>query len=308
MKFLENIDYQNTDKCIEQLSTYDFNSIKNNYQNSNKGQTIFHVFWNGLLNRKQLTCINSYLCTQNLKNSVLWIWLDGLNSNDIIKRNRDLINITYGTIVNIQIKLYDSSAEADETLFENYKHLNNSTNLKFRSDIARIIILYKYGGLYFDLDMILLKDMSPLLHLEFCYSWSYLNKGNNGLLRLFKGSQNCLDLMDKYLNTVSPFGLNGQKFFLGYNQYIFDETINLFCLPSTMFDPVWLLFDKGENSKYSKLNNLDGFFKSTDENINTFFNNQIYAYHWHSRNDFNIEKNSYFEKFENLFKVKLLKK
>ena len=34
--------------------------------------------------------------------------------------------------------------------------------------------------------MLLLKDLKPLLDLEFCYSWSDLKKGNNGILRLKK--------------------------------------------------------------------------------------------------------------------------
>ena len=40
--------------------------------------------------------------------------------------------------------------------------------------------------------------------------------------------------------------------------------------------------------------------QATDEDINTFFDNQIFAYHWHSRNNYKIEKNSYFEKLESL--------
>ena len=71
------------------------------------------------------------------------------------------------------------------------------------------------------------------------------------------------------------------------------------CFPSVMFDPVWMLLDTKTKSKYSKLTNFDDFFKTTDEDINTFFDNQIFAYHWHSRSNVNIEKDSYFEKIEN---------
>jgi hypothetical protein len=307
MKFLKDLDYQNTNKCIEQLESYDFSKVNNNdndkdNDNYNNEITIFHVFWNGLLDKKQFTSINSYIYSQNLENTVLWIWLDSVNDKSVIDKNIEAINSKYKNISNIKVKLYDSELEAINTLFKNYKFLSHNYYIKFRSDIARVIFLYKYGGIYFDLDMILLKDLSPLLHFEFCYTWSYLNKGNNGLLRLFKESDNSLNLMNKYLNTVSPFNLNGQSFFLGYNQYIFDEDINIVCLPSTMFDPVWMLFDKSEKCKYSKLHNLDDFFKNTDENIDSFFKNQIYAYHWHSRNKYDIEKNSYFDKFDNKFR------
>ena len=58
-------------------------------------------------------------------------------------------------------------------------------------------------------------------------------------------------------------------------------------------------------SKYSKLHTFDDFFKNTDENIDGFFANEIFAYHWHSRNNVNIEHNSYYERFENKFKNKI---
>ena len=37
---------------------------------------IFHVYWHGDISRKQLLCINSYLKTQNLEKTKLWVWLD----------------------------------------------------------------------------------------------------------------------------------------------------------------------------------------------------------------------------------------
>ena len=79
---------------------------------------------------------------------------------------------------------------------------------------------------------------------------------------------------------------------------IYTDDIDIMCFPCVMFDPVWILHDTKSKSKYSKLNNLDNFFKETDEDINTFFDNQIFSYHWHSRSNAIIEKNSYFEKLE----------
>ena len=85
---------------------------------------------------------------------------------------------------------------------------------------------------------------------------------------------------------------------IGTNKVIFTNDLNIYCLPSVLFDPTWILHEKKVTSKYSKLSNFDDFFKTTDEDINTFFDNQIFAYHWHSRNNYKIEKNSYFEKIE----------
>jgi len=285
MKYLPNISYNDIDKGIEYLKNnkFDFYPKDNNI-------IIFHVYWYGDISRKQLLCINSYLKTQNLEKTKLWIWLDHKtfsNKNvEIIPKHK-----------NIEIKKYIPNKEAKNTLFEKYSHLNQHIFIKFRSDIARILFLYNYGGLYYDLDMVLLKDLMPLLGVEFCYTWSYLKEGNNGILRLFKKSNTSINLMKKY------YKIKNKPFVVWFNQYIFTNDINIVCFPSVMFDPVWILHDKKIKSKYSKLNNFDYFFKKTDENVDNFFNNQIFTYHWHSRNNSKVERNSYFEKFEIKFKI-----
>lgn len=285
MRYIETISYDNIDDGIEQLGNFKPEKYNDN--------TIYHVYWYGKLGRKQNLCIRSYLATQNLENTELWVWLD----DDTYDLNTELL-----LHKNIQYKRYEPTKEVIGTPFIDYKLLEQRDNLKFRSDIARIIFLYKYGGLYLDLDMILIRDLNPLLQEEFCYSWSYLKKGNNGILRLKKGSNLCNSIIKKYKSSPSPFNLHNQKFFLGYNhRYIFTDEIDILCYPAVMFDPVWVLHDLKQVSKYSKLCNLDDFFKTTDEDVSKFFNNKIFAYHWHSRNNYKIEKDSYFEKFEKKF-------
>ena len=65
------------------------------------------------------------------------------------------------------MKKYIPDELAKNTLLENHRVLNQTKFLKFRSDIARILFLHKHGGLYYDLDMILLKNLRPLLNGNF---------------------------------------------------------------------------------------------------------------------------------------------
>jgi hypothetical protein len=40
------------------------------------------------------------------------------------------------------------------------------------SDVVRLLVLYRYGGVYVDLDTLFIRDLSPLLHVApFAYSW-----------------------------------------------------------------------------------------------------------------------------------------
>lgn len=282
MKYLKGIDYCNIDKGLEFLK----NHRLNHYPKDNE-EIIFHVYWYGKITRKQILCIKSYLATQNLERTKLWVWLD----EDTYHSEKE--NIT--THKNILVKKYAPNYESENTPLQHKDYVNQTKYLKFRSDLARLIFLYKYGGLYYDLDMILLKDLMPILDLEFCYQWSVEPKGNNGILRLKKQSLICKYIMDKYI-----LELKKRSFFLGFNIHIFNSSNNILCLPCVFFDPVWVLEDTKTTSKYSKLDRFDNFFKTTKEqvDIKNFFGGLIYAYHWHSRNDSVIEKDSYFELLE----------
>ena len=71
MKYLENISYTNINEGIKYLKTHTFN-----YKLQNNETVIYHVYWYGEINRKQICSINSYLKTQDLNNTKLWVWLD----------------------------------------------------------------------------------------------------------------------------------------------------------------------------------------------------------------------------------------
>ena len=107
MKYLPNISYDDTDKGIEYLKNNKFN-----FYPKDDTIIIFHVYWYGDISRKQLLCIKSYLKTQNLEKTKLWVWLDYKtfsNKNvDIIPKHK-----------NIEIKKYIPNNEAKYTPFEN---------------------------------------------------------------------------------------------------------------------------------------------------------------------------------------------
>lgn len=289
--------YQDTDKCLEYFKDLNLEINNNFWKNYSFNKPFyFHVYWYGKLDRKQLLCIKSYLVTQNLEKTKLIIWLDYLNGY-----NNNNINLI-PKHNNIIVKKYVPNELSKGTLFENKSFINiNDTKLvKYRSDLARIMFLYHYGGIYYDLDLILLKDLSPLLHLEFCYQWSnILNRGNNALLCIKEKSNSCIEIFQKYIYFIDK---QKKSFCLDFNRVIFDNS-NLLQLPCSIFDPIWILIDTKSKSKYSDLDNFDNFFKKTNEtikNISDCFNGLIFCYHWHSRTNYEIEKDSYFDKIEKI--------
>ena len=59
------------------------------------------------------------------------------------------------------------------------------------SDVARLVILWRYGGVYFDTDVLLARAVTPLLGLEFATEFSCdhaQSDFNNAIMRFFARS------------------------------------------------------------------------------------------------------------------------
>ena len=72
-------------------------------------------------------------------------------------------------------------------LFNNVSNWDNATfPVENHSDILRILLLYLYGGAYFDLDVISLKEFNEKLPINFVIAKDSADL-NNAILRFSKG-------------------------------------------------------------------------------------------------------------------------
>ena len=78
----------------------------------------------------------------------LWLWLDS---------SPDTVNIGHK-----QIRVRDVNKETWTTR----DMLDSSTNFAMKSDILRLEILYKYGGIYLDIDSIALRSFGILVYVH----------------------------------------------------------------------------------------------------------------------------------------------
>lgn len=313
--------YNDVDTCLDHFSSLNLEkdiSFWNKYiemdsyiQRGEKPDILYyHVYWFGEFTERQALCVKSYLATQNINQTKLMIWIEpDMSINDMNKLRNRFSNLHCYHV--IEFKIYEHDKLSKGTPFEGHNFINikDDKYIKYRSDFARIMILYHYGGIYFDLDMILFKDLSPFLHMEFCYQWSNIdNRGNNALLSLHKGSDMCIYLMERYVDQIKNklVPLN-----IGLNGHIFTNELSLVQLPCSLFDPCWILVDNNKKSKYSKFSQFNDFFHDKGELLSiengdiNIFSGKIFAYHWHSRTNYPIQKNSYFRQVEYLIDYKL---
>lgn len=241
---------------------------------------LYHCDWSGALHRHHELSLRSLLITQSPPFEV-WVWVPPEDFNI----NRDFIRSFAGADC-VRFQPYDPHHEIEGTPFEGSPHLLSPSQPAARADGFRLLILCKYGGCYFDLDILFLRDFRPLLGSEFVYQWSACPYGNNAVCNMIRGSRVATALIERgiKLDSCHPRKL-----------LRFDELNgclgDLSVLPAFCFDPIWIAHDTGVPiTPYC--NRFDDFFAQDAAITLAEFFPQSYAYHWHNRWDRAIGENT----------------
>jgi len=148
------------------------------------GGLLFHIYWNGPWRPFNEVPIEGFLATQRLGDGHKLIYWYENGAPSIETRLRFS---QYSKFV--EFRRFDRTIEAPGTClasmpeytdqeYQNQMGMPQST----RSDLVRILLLARYGGVWMDADVVPLRDMTPLLRSG--PSWPYLwdDRSNNHLL------------------------------------------------------------------------------------------------------------------------------
>lgn len=263
----------------------------------------YHLYWYGAFSPKQAFTVKSFLATQDLKNSELWLWLDVKSGYTGYDKNPILLPF----LPFLKVKCFDPEVEAQDTPLELRQELYRNKSLAGRSDFFRFVVLYKYGGIYIDMDVMFLRDMNTLLRNklfqgEFCYHWASHRFGNSAILRLRQHSETAHKLLTRCseANSCHPEKVLRFK----------DNTdLDLLVLPCPFFDPLWLHHDRRDNYKGAPFQGFMNFFRKFDgkfrrkptiRSYRDFFPG-AFTYHWHNYWKAHEYKDSYFGRFNREF-------
>ena len=271
------------------------------FDEASNEKVIAHTYWYGEIGRKQAFSIISYLATQDLAKTEVWLWLDEESGYEGYKENKYLKEL----LPFIKVKCYNPLKELKGTRHFQTNIFTTKFNLAYRADGFRILILYKYGGLYFDMDVCFLDDVLQVCGSEWCYAWEKQAYANNALLYFHNGKESKLM---SYLFWKAQRKAPMPWAILHYT----DKRLrNLTVYPYQLFDPAWLDEKAEATDKY-----FDSFFEPIKENdgemktVNSYkeFYPGALAYHWHNRWEAPEYDNSYFGMFEKEFKEILQEK
>lgn len=234
---------------------------------------IFHCYWHGTLNEKHLYSILScyYFNVYKNKHKII-LWLENNTPNE------------YNTEIEkyAEIRYFNLDSEKASTCFlENYEF--NFAGITYYSDFVRSLLLYNYGGIWFDLDCFILRNFDPIFsnfENEIClYQWEHENYPNNAI---FISLHPKCEKMKKNIEFIVERnrGWGFQEARLTY-----DLPLDMLVLPCSWFNAEWI------KNPYNV--GLENFFKNTDKqyNFDNFFTGS-FCYHWHNKWNNVIDDNS----------------
>lgn len=250
----------------------------------------FHVYWKeGIkFGRKQALIAKSYLATQDIHNSSFTYW-----SNIDLTKNEYFRPL----MPHIVFRKYDVMNEARGTILENRKGvLMASDRLNYlEGDLFRILILYKYGGFYLDVDNVLYRDFSIFWDQEFMYTWSHMvDRINGAVMHLKKESKLAGQLLDEILST--PPRKNSTCWSCDSYMRVREKNKEWSVLPCAFFNPEWQYHltneqKKGKTKEDTDL--MDLILRPFNKhNMSNEFFDGTFSWHWHNQWLENIELGS----------------
>lgn len=282
------VDYKEGLKFLSDLNDKDYEYPKD--------ITLFHIYTE-IKNTKELECIKSFLATQNLEKTQLVVWSDyDIDDNPLIQPYKKYLDL----------RLWDAKKEAEGTPLEGKEHLD-AVDGKYwlQSDLLRILVLYKYGGIWVDTDVIFLKDWKQILDQEYMYQWgSETNYKEEGacatVLSGFKESE----FMAQLINGVVESKILPNTTVWGKDMFakIWNKWPNFTIFPSTFFNTEWLV-SKTDTPLRKSL--LDGFHKINVSKDYLFLD--AFGWHWHNtaNKHKDIESGSKFHQLQLITESKL---
>ena len=190
--------------------------------------------------------------------------------------------------------LTESILSAKRLLYGLFVYQENRLGLTPLSDVVRVLVLAAYGGIYLDLDVLVLRSFRPLLGHDFYYRWSTQDYCNTAVMGLQKKSRNTAALLKASLGRVDRLE-DLAKLYHPQALYKLAQSGNasIELLPSAYFDPLWVVedvYDDESKQAVKEQYGLSGFVSWFKEKrpVTTctqpieFFPG-AFTFHWHNQ-------------------------
>jgi hypothetical protein len=239
---------------------------------------IYHAYWRSDLvpmGDKQLATLRSFFATQDTNSTILYLWSNGdLTDSWVVKEILKYEPNRFKTF------LYDSKEVAKGSPMESSSHLDfHDDHAYLDGDLIRLLVLYKYGGMWFDMDSLFVRDMSPLFEHEWLQQWDcFLPNGfpfNGAFMRFRQNSPYVCEMLAEMANGPLPRQDNidwgGYMYYRIYRRLLHHGIKPWAVMPWCFTDSV--LCAPG--------NSMPNAFVEADFSTDRLL--QTFAFHWHNQ-------------------------
>ncbi|KAK4512236.1 uncharacterized protein ATC70_002932 [Mucor velutinosus] len=261
--------------------------IRNTNTTSNTSSTVYHTYWSSQmtndLTQNQIASLRSFAATQASQHT-LFFWILSKDKSHLLKSDSLWHTVNSS---NIQLKIIEDELTA---LLEHTPL--RALEERHMQELLRLVSLYLYGGVWFNLDVLLVRDLSPLLHLEWltqatCFELSQFasastvdSRFEGALMHFFAGSPYVCEMLSVASDELSG-AVNGLKPLksLGPDLYarVFHRVLKARITPWAVLP--WCFTDPSQCQTSNALPNAFDNVRS----FNVDHVNNIFAYHWHEK-------------------------
>lgn len=254
---------------------------------SNTIPVTYHTYWStdmaSHLTENQLASLRSFAATQPSQHT-LFLWISSKDKSNLLKTDS-----LWHTVKspNIQLKII----EDESTQLLEHASLK-ALEERHMQELLRLVSLYLYGGVWFNLDVLFVRDLSPLLHLEWltqasCFELSQFASASTvdsrfeGALMHFSARSPYVCEMLSVASDELNGAMNGLKPLksLGPDLYarVFHRVLKARITPWAVLP--WCFTDPSQCQTSNALPNaFDNVRRFNVDHLNV-----IFAYHWHEK-------------------------
>ena len=208
----------------------------------------YHVYWRGDIVWMVPLLIKSYLATQPTEISKLILWsptpLHTQLNYETIKELRDRHPN------NIELRLFDMNEMIKGTCMDNnalFDEFLTKIKPQMESDVVRVLLLNRFGGIWVDGDVLFMKNLMPLI--SFAHEFSSTFQGermNNHILHIHKNSGTGRKLTESLCHMIQPEHIVKPRI----SYWLLNDALSLYCnkhlncnltgVHRCLTDPQWL--------------------------------------------------------------------
>lgn len=257
--------------------------------------TIYHTYWRADLlemGDKQRSTFRSFFATQNLNHSTVYLWSNSELSSPILTE----IKSHFGD--RLQVFVFNANELAKDTPLQDFPYLTLKDSYAYLDgDIVRLLALYKYGGMWFDMDSLFIRDMQPLFEREWVGQWDcFLPETcpfNGAFMRFRKDSPYVCEMLADVATGALP-----RKGSTDWGSYMYYRVYRrLMANGKRPFDIIpWCFTDSVSCHPSNSMPQAFDEAKFSTERLM-----QVFAFHWH--NKWNKKPGSVFRFLDNLHKT-----